>query len=66
LQGKLPYFVAPPIEDDDDDEAEQDNETLGLQKEGADAAEDSEVSEVRLYICNICCIVLYAGSDTRS
>lgn len=51
--------MAPPIEDDDDDEAEQDNETLGLQKEGADAADDSEVSEVKLYIRAIFCFALY-------
>lgn len=50
LQGKLPYFVAPPIEDDDDDEAEQDNETLGLQKEGGDGADDSEVCVGNLHL----------------
>ena len=63
--------MAPPIEDDDDDEAEQDNETLGLQKEGADAADDSEVTEVKLYIRAIFyvvwnCVELYAGIGTRS
>jgi hypothetical protein len=46
--------VAPPIEDDDDDEAEQDNETLGLQKDGADAGDDSEVSQVKL--CGVRCM----------
>lgn len=40
--------MAPPIEDDDDDEAEQDNETLGLQKDVADGGDDSEVSQAAI------------------
>ena len=42
LQGKLPYFVAPPMEEDDD-EADQDDEKLGLQGLEEEANEESEV-----------------------
>ena len=31
MQGKLPYFVAPPMEDDED--SEHDDEVLGLEEE---------------------------------
>jgi ribosome biogenesis GTPase A len=62
LKGKLPYFVAPPIEDDDDDEAEEDNETLGLQKDSADAGDDSEVSQVKLYVRAMHVLYCIAGS----
>lgn len=56
LQGKLPYFVAPPMEDDDEEDAEGDNADFGLQNE-TEEAEESEVCRVAncyfddLYLC---------------
>lgn len=43
MQGKLPYFVAPPMEDDED--SEHDDEVLGL---GEDAIGDA-TEKVSLY-----------------
>ena len=47
MQGKLPYFVAPPMEDDED--SEHDDEVLGLgEEEPEDATEKVSLTTSQL------------------